>query len=183
MKKTIYLLYSLSVLFLLSACGEGDVGPQGPQGPQGPEGPEGPGSFIFEYEDVDFTAENDYIVILPYPSDFEGLDSDIALVYMYNGVEEGLDVWTPLPNTLITDNGILQYKYNFTLGDVKVFLDGDFDLDLLEPNETDAWIIRVVVVPGEFWSTTGRQDLSYQTVIEALGLEDLPSPGASKGRK
>ena len=160
-----------------------DEGPQGPVGPQGPEGPQGPAGesgFVFEFEDINFTSP-DYEVFLTYPNDFEGLDSDVALVYFLwdianvDGVD--LDVWRPLPQMVIDERGSLVYNYDFTKNDVRLFLESNFNLDDLQAIDTDNWIARVVVVPGDFWAAGRIQEglIDYYDLVEALGLPDLPA--------
>lgn len=178
--------FGLIILFVLSACGDSDVpGPRGPAGPQGPEGAPGESGFVFEYENINFTAPN-YDVILSYPDNFEGLASDVAVVYLLWDVEnidgEDVEIWRQLSQTVITNDGILQYNFDFTKYDVRLFLDAQFPLDNLTAMDTDEWVARVVIVPGEFWNSAGRMDLSnYHQVKEMLGLPEFaPRDGVSR---
>jgi hypothetical protein len=179
MKKIINII---SIVFALTFIGcVGDQGPQGPQGEQGPEGPEGPkgdSGFVFEFEDINFTSP-DYDVFLTYPPSFEGFDSDVALVYLLWGVENvdgvDLEVWRQLPQTVIDERGSLIYNFDFTKNDVRLFLEATFNLDQLEAIDTDNWIARVVVVPGDFWASSRFTGLiEYNDLKEALNLPDLP---------
>lgn len=175
-------IYSITVLALLlsTSCTEtiiGPVGPRGDQGPVGPEGAPGENGYVFEYENIDFTGGNNYEVFLPYPSDFEGLDSDIAIVYLLWDVQEingqSVDIWRPLPQQILFTDGTLQYNFDFSKNDVRLFLDANFSLDELTAIDTDGWVARVVVVPGSFWGS-GRVDINdYYQVKSMLGLPDL----------
>lgn len=171
-------------LALLSSCtfydsDPGPMGPQGAQGPQGIQGEQGESGFVLEWENVNFTAP-DYEVILAYSDfEFEGFDSDVALVYFLWGTEEvggeTLEIWRQLQQTVLTPDGILLYNYDFTKYDVRLFLDANYSLDLLPAIDTDEWIVRVVVVPGEYWNN-GRIDYSnYFDVVEMLELPELRS--------
>ncbi len=157
------------------------MGPQGPQGPDGPQGPAGESGYVFEYEDVDFTAP-EYEVFLPFPNDFESLSSDVALVYLLWDVVkvDGVDteVWRQVPQTLLTNQGTLQYNFDFSMVDVRLFMDADFSMDILGANDTDDWIVRVVIVPGNFWNSarTSSGDIPYNDLKEMLGLPDLATP-------
>jgi hypothetical protein len=162
MKKLFNLILAIN-LILLGSCTfngqDGAPGPQGPRGPQGPAGQDGQNgqeAFVFEYTDLTFTSANEYSLLLELPSDFEMLESDVVLVYfLYDYFEdEDLDLWRALPQTEFTDFGTLIYNYDFTLFDVNLFMDANFDLNLLGARFTDNWIARVVVVPGQF--TNGR---------------------------
>ena len=183
------MLLSLVLFSILAAC-EGPTGPPGPPGFDGIDGIDGvngvdgkPGEigFVMEWENVDLTAsenpDEDYKVILPFSDfDFEGLESDVSLVYFLWEIDSatGLEVWRPLPQTLIVEEGLLQYNYDFTMFDVKLAMDADFNLDALGAKDTDDWIVRVVVVPGEF--VGGRKAApgwSYYELAEKLGLPEL----------
>lgn len=179
--KTIFTIFGLVGLLAFSSCYVGDEGPVGPVGPRGPEGPQGiPGEtgYVFEYTDIDFTSTNNYEVFLNYPDDFETFSTDKVLVYFLWGQEDVngqlVDIWRQLPQTLIVPEGILQYNFDFTLNDVRLFMDADFSLDMLTADDTDGWIARVVVVPTDD-SYLGRIDYSdYNAVKEAFGLPELP---------
>jgi hypothetical protein len=182
--KTLNYIIVLSLIGFSLSCTE-SVGPQGPQGAQGADGPQGPigaageSGFVFEYTEVDFTTANNYEVYLDYPTDFEGVDSDVALVYLLwdvstDGDGNALEVWRQVPQTLLTSNGLLQYNFDFTKFDVHLFLSAEFNLDLLQPIDTDNWIVRVVIVPGTFWDGRSSVDHNdYTAVKEAYGLPDL----------
>jgi len=173
----------IAIAIILSIFGcigeEGPQGPVGPEGPQGPQGPAGESGFVMEFEDINFTAP-DYDVFLTYPSNFEGLDSDVALVYLLWGVEtvdgEDLEVWRQVPQTILDERGTLIYNFDFTKNDVRLFLEATFSLDNLTANDTDNWIARVVVVPGDFWASSRIMDgmIEYQDLKEALNLPDFP---------
>jgi len=191
MKTQLHLII-LALGLLVSSCYVEEVNPeqtQGPQGPQGPEGPAGESGYLFEFEGVNFTAPA-YDVILPYPDDFEGLDSDVALVYLLWGVEtdsngDPIEIWRQLPQTIFHPMGLLLYNYDFTLSDVRLFLDGEFNLDGLGAIDTDDWVVRIVVVPGEFWAS-GRSSIDhsdYQAVVEAYGLPELAQHGNVEDRR
>ena len=133
---------------------------------------------MFEFENINFTAP-DYEAFLDYPTDFVGYDSDVALVYLLwgnvpvNG--ENLDDWRPLPQTIFNSNGLLVYNYDFTKNDIRLFLNADFSMDKLTAKETDEWIARVVVVPGNFWASA-RMDKSmgYYQLMELLKSNNIP---------
>lgn len=186
MKNALLAISFVSLVTLFSCYESSEMGPPGPRGPEGPPGPVGPQGepgeigYVFEWSEIHFTAP-DYEVLLPYPSTFEGLDSDVALVYLLWGVtDDGQDIWRQIPANVFLDGGdILQYNFDFTKYDVSLFLDANFPLSELGADWTDNWIARVVVVPGAF--VDGRVDLSdYEAVELALGLPDMAG-SARKG--
>lgn len=177
MKNAFLLLAYLSITILFS-CSETVVGPEGPRGLQGNDGPQGipgeGGSYVFEFESINFTAGNDYRVILPYEN-FDGLTSDVSLVYFLWGESEetGAEIWRLLPQmVLFDDGGILNYNFDFTAGDASVFLQANFPLAELGAIDTDNWVARVVVIPGKFWESN-RVDMSdYYAVTEMMGVQN-----------
>lgn len=184
------LLNALIIVLLagLSSCINDEPGPVGPEGPEGPQGPKGDSGFVFEYENVDFTAP-DYEVYLPFPDNFESLNSDVALVYFLwdvvdiSGTET--EVWRQIPQTLFLEQGTLQYNFDFTMADIRLFLNATFDLGLLGAIDTDDWVVRVVIVPGDFWNSSRLMsgELSYDEAKEMFGLPELPTPELIKQRR
>ena len=170
------------MLLIMSSCITDEVGPAGPQGEQGPQGESG---FLFEFENVDFSAP-DYEVFLDFPDDFETLPSDVAIVYFLWDVVEidggDFEVWRQLPQSVLTQDGTLQYNFDFSMKDVRLFMEADFDMDRLEVIDTEDWIVRVVVIPGEFWNSA-RVGLGALTYQEAEELFDLPKTKRIKKAK
>ena len=186
MKTLQQLLWAILVISL-SACTTETIGPTGPQGPTGPEGPtgaQGESAILFEYSEVYFTAPN-YDVLLDYPNDFTGLESDVTLVYLLWEVDDnGLEIWRQLPQTIFTINGLLNYNFDFSTIDFRLFLSIDFDASLLVPRDTDDWIVRAVIVPGNFWGGRTSVDHSdYNAVKEAYGLPEMPKHTTTTRRK
>jgi hypothetical protein len=183
MKNLFNFTLAISLLFLGSCTFNGQDGAPGPQGPRGPQGPagqdgkDGEEAYVFEYVDLTFSASNEYSLLLEFPEDFQMLESDKVLVYfLYSDPNaDEPDLWRALPQTEFTDFGTLIYNYDFTIFDVALFLDANFDLNLLGATYTDNWIARVVVVPGQFPNgrTAEQVDLKdYDAVMEYYGLTE-----------
>jgi len=156
MKKIISLLF-ITALFLTSC--EGPVGPPGPPGNDG-------GLIVaqaFEIE-VDFTAANNYEIIEAYG--FEVLSYDVTLVYnAWETDNSGNPIWRLLPQIVEFDEGQLQYNFDFTQQDVRIFLDGDIDFDLLGNEWTQNQLFRVVVIPAD---NVGSVDINnLEAVLKA----------------
>ncbi len=153
--KRIGTLLSFIMLFAIVAC-TGDRGPQGPPGPPGPPGENGGGGGnyigqVFETT-VNFSSNNDYAVIVDFPSNIEVFESDAVLVYLLEEIVEGdIDVWAPLPQTFFVGGaGTMLYTFNHTFLDVKILLDADFPLNQLPSNFTQNQTFRIAVVPSEY---------------------------------
>lgn len=187
--KTVAKIIFLILLIGLMSCHEDAViveGPQGPRGATGLQGPQGatglqgaPGEtgYLFEYTNIDFESPS-LEVFLPFPSDFEVLSSDVVLVYLLWGVEDidgiSTDIWRPLQQLVFTGDGLLQYNFDHTLFDTRLFLDTEFPLEFLTLQDTEDWVARVVVVPATYWDqgrTIGSTD--YKALEAELGLPSL----------
>ena len=144
--KKFFLFFAVVSLVSFSSC-EGDRGPQGD-----------PGTNIlgqvFEVT-VDFTPGNDYSQLITVPSNIEVFESDAILVYLLEDVvSDGnggtLDVWSQLPQTFFVSQGTLVYNFDHTFLDVRLFLDGNFDLNTLGSEFTNDQTFRIAVVPSEY---------------------------------
>ena len=136
MKKILTLLFIST--FLFTAC-EGEQGPPGFNG----------GLIVSSAFEVtrNFTPGNNFEFLEPYG--FEVFPSDVTLVYILWDVQSGQDVWRLLPQNVEFPNGTLTYNYDFTRLDVRVFLDGNINLNQLGPEWTQNQTFRVVVVPAD----------------------------------
>lgn len=172
MKRTI-LSILLLIPILIQGCyveSQGPPGPRGTNGRDGNDGKDGDEAFVFEYE-FTFNRGN-YREILAFPDDFQMLESDVALVYFLWEVDDNdNEIWRLLPQNIFTPDGLLQYNFDFTRFDTSVFLDAEFNLDILGASYLENWIARVVVVPGNF---NGRIDYSdYNAVTDVFDLKDI----------
>lgn len=161
MKKTFLLLSFMTFLFI--SC-EGDPGPPGPPGADGLLGQ------VFEVQ-VDFTAANNYEFLVEFPSNIEVFDTDVVVAYILDEVDNGIDIWEPLPQTLFFGSDILLYGYDHTFFDINFFLDGTVDPSGLDPIYTDGVIFRVAVIPADF---AKNMDLTHiEQVMNTLKIEQV----------
>lgn len=162
--KNILLFLALSSTILFSSC-EGDPGPPGQDG----------GLIyaqVFE-QTVNFQYDaNNGIFTSPYIAfPFTVYESDVVLVYRYEGQAgigggETADVWSPLPqNIFYSDGAIIQYIFTNTFVDVQMMIEGNFDLSTLnDPTVLDNQTFRIAVVPSEFASTNP----SMEDILEVM---------------
>ncbi|KAA1246410.1 collagen-like protein [Aquimarina sp. RZ0] len=170
MKKIFTLLFLSTILFI--SC-EGDQGPPGFDGRDGADGPPGPQgedivADVFEIENVNFVAP-DFATRFTFPQNI--FDSDVVLVYRLEDVVEDLDVWEPLPTATIffEDGGFLQYRFNFTIGDVDIILESD-DPTTLGAEFTTNQVFRIVVVPAAFVQAKNINLNDLNSVMSSLKL-------------
>ncbi len=159
MKKiTTFLL--LFTAILISSC-------EGPIGPPGQDGDALIGT-IFEIQG-DFKASNNYELYYTFPNNFVIYDTDVVLVYILwetasvNGNQT--DVWRLIPQTVILSDGILQYNFDYTVDDVKVFLEGTTDFNKLLPAETDDQVFRIAVLPADFIASKKSVEISDLSIL------------------
>ena len=155
--------------FLCLSC-SGGSGSQGPPGPQGPPGEAGLLGQVFDVE-VTFTFANDYQVLVEFPADIQAFDSDIVHAYLLVEVDNGVDIWAPLPQTLFFGADILLYGFDYTFADIALFLDGTVDPATLDPLYTDNVVFRVAVIPADLVDFASTGDLEAE--ITSLPRESV----------
>lgn len=159
MKKISFIIILLASV-LIQSC-------EGPVGPPGEDGTSLIGT-VFEMEG-DFKASNNYELFFDFPQNFEIYNTDVALVYILwevatvNGNQT--DVWRLLPQTVILDDGILQYNFDYTVNDVRIFLEGTTNFNNLLPAETDNQIFRIAVLPADFVASKKSAEISDLSIL------------------
>ncbi len=167
--KTINCIILIMALAFFTSC-------EGVPGPPGEDGLDGD-SFIgtvFEIEG-DFTPANDYRLRFVFPEKTKVYESDVVLVYILWEQLPGnsgklLDVWRLLPQTIVLNEEILQYNFDFTYTDVEIFLGGSINLQSLLPSEALDQIFRIVVVPASFAKNNVLKAGDYNQLINSLGI-------------
>ncbi|MGF1669135.1 MAG: hypothetical protein ACFCU6_01700 [Balneolaceae bacterium] len=155
--------YLVLMLFIITGC-SGDRGPVGPEGPPGPEIL--PISFEFE---ADLLIDNDFEFFSPIPDEIEVFDSDVMLAFVLEDFieEDDLEVWRQLPITDFNNRGTRIFTFDFTLIDIRIFLDANYILD--ENDEFFGVLIRAVHVPADF-----IQGRAMSAAVESAGtLKEL----------
>jgi hypothetical protein len=174
--RTITGIILVFALAFLASC-EGEPGPPGRDGADGQNGQDGESFLgsVFEIEG-DFTSQNDYTLYFEFPGSITVYDTDVVLVYILWEIAEDnsgelIDVWRLLPQTVVLDEGVLQYNYDYTFADVQVFLEGTLDFNTLLPAETDDQIFRIVVFPADFITKKALDVSDYNLLIQSLGAK------------
>lgn len=164
--KTIKGIILIVALAIFSSC----EGPVGPVGPPGENGVNILGS-IFEVQG-DFTSGGNYTLNFTFPNDFEVFDSDIVLVYiLWEQANDGqIDVWRLLPQTVVLEEGVLQYNFDYTVADVQIYLEGTIPFSSLLPSETDNQVFRIAVVPADFAAKKSVDINDLGAVMKSLDI-------------
>lgn len=142
----------------------------GPPGPPGPPGQDGLLAQIFE-ANVTFSSQNDYQQLIEFPGNIKVYDTDIVMAYILTGVDNGVDIWEPLPQTLYFNDGSLLYGYNHTFADIVFFLDGTVNLYTLDPEFTNDIVFRIAIIPADFAKTFDINN--YNEVIRNLATDNI----------
>ena len=97
---------------------------------------------------VDFNIQNNYQIVESY--EFDVYDYDVTLVYILWETDNGQEVWRLLPqSTVFVGGATLNYNFDFTQTDVKLFLEGTANFENLDAVWTQDVIFRIVVVPAD----------------------------------
>ena len=162
MKKISAIILLFASAFILSC-----EGPMGPPGIPGEDGTSLLGT-IFELED-DFTPSNNYELFFDFPQNFEIYDTDVVLVYILwdvvNVNGKNTDVWRLLPQTIVLDEGVLQYNFDYTVNDVRIFLETTIPYGDLLPAETQDQVFRIAVLPADFIANKKSVEISDLSVL------------------
>ena len=149
---------------------------QGCEGPEGPAGAPGTPGFsaeaeVFEVTAVNFTPANDWFQTFALNPVI--LQSDNVLVYELVNTNDNIDTWALLPQVYYFPEGQAQYNFSFSFDQFSIFIDADFDFNLLPATFTSNKVFRIVIVPGYFSKGTQAVDYSdYHAVIEHFNIDD-----------
>ena len=179
MKKVSLLLALLTTVFFVSC--EGPAGPPGPPGFDGRDGLDGLDGVnilgtVIDYQDT-FSVNNDYTLFFEFPNTVEVFETDVVLVYLLwdqteDNTGQPVDIWRLLPQTIILNEGLLQYNYDHTFFDVSVFLDADFNLALLDPVYTDNQVFRVAILPADLLSGSRIDRSNIDQIMNLINVEE-----------
>ncbi|MBO0592536.1 hypothetical protein I2486_14105 [Cellulophaga sp. E16_2] len=160
MKKAIKLLGMFSIVLFVSCSGS-----DGLNGANGLDGEVIVGD-TYEIDAVDFSVANN-AVQFSFPQDI--VNGDAVLVYRLEEVNNGLDVWEPLPSAIFffDGGGYLQYRFNYTVGDVEIIVESD-DLTLAGDELMLNQVFRIIVVPSDLLSSIDTSDINF--VMTELGI-------------
>jgi hypothetical protein len=145
---------------------------EGPMGPAGFDGLDGADAEIgrtYEVDNVNFSVGAN-TVRFTFPENI--IDGDAVLVYRLEGVDGNLDIWEPLPTATIffDGGGFLQYRFNYTLGDVDIIIESD-DLASVGNEFTRNQVFRIVVLPSNL--IIGLDTSNMYNLLDQLGMDKM----------
>lgn len=105
-------------------------------------------TFIYTIKPSSWTLNADkttYTTILDIPEiDDVTLDDEGVLIYITD--PENANVQKPLPHTF----DMHAYSYEFTQGEIRVFIQSSDDIDLIPQAPTKPITAKVIIIPSEF---------------------------------
>ncbi|MGB5188565.1 collagen-like protein [Robiginitalea sp.] len=186
--KNLRRFFTVIIAFISLLSCEGPAGPPGPPGFDGFDGQDGVNILGTVYDIVgDFTPSNDYSLFSVFAEDVPGLEvfeTDVVLVYiLWDQIDDPtgpIDIWRLLPQTLLLQQGILQYNYDFTFEDVSIFLESDFNLGFLGPGDTNNQVFRIAILPADGAGKRNLDTSNIQEVMEYLQVTEANIPRVDK---
>lgn len=127
---------------------------------------------VYEIKNENFTHENDYYYSLSKSFNRPLYSGDMVLIFKQDGILNGNPIWVPLPKSYYLSEGYLEYTYDFTINDIKIYADADFNL--VNTSYISGQTFRVLVVPAIQGRTTNTTvDLKdYNSVIKYYNIND-----------
>jgi hypothetical protein len=123
-----------------------------------------PRTEVFEVT-TSFSSSNNYSSLVVFDPPLYSRDS-VLLYHLYD-VVNGQDVWKLMPQTYyFSDNGALDYNFDYTKFNAKIFLSANFNLNTLDASWTKNQTFRVVIIPDGFAKTVNKNNID--AVMSAL---------------
>ena len=125
-----------------------------------------PRTEVFEVT-TSFNSNNNYSKLVVFDPPIYSNDS--VLIYHLYDVVNGQDVWKLMPQTYyFNDGGALDYNYDFTKFNAKIFLSANFNLNTLAASWTQNQTFRIVIIPDGFAKTVNKNNID--SVMSALSV-------------
>ena len=130
---------------------------------------------VFQVNDVDFLP-NDYQVLVPLDPALYA--EDVILVYRQTyDASANVNVWQLIPRTIyLSDGGEVDYDYNFTVNDLLIYMDANFNLNEIPGSLTQNQVFRIAIIPGSVDGTAKGSNLEkykdYDTVAAQYGITE-----------
>ena len=126
----------------------------------------GPRNEVFEVT-TSFNSNNNYSSLVTFDPPI--YSSDSVLVYHLYDVVDGQDIWKLMPQTYyFNDGGELDFNFDYSRFNVKIFLEANFNLNTLPLTWTQNQTFRIVVIPDGFSKTVNKNNID--SVMSALNV-------------
>ena len=165
MRKIVTMIVLIGIT-VLSSC-------EGPQGPAGQNGYSAE-SEVFELKNINFGYNDVDGYNISQTFNPQIYSSDNILIYRLSGtIDSSTPIWQLIPRTLYLNQGELDYDYDFSREDFKIYAGGTFDLELT-PQYIQNQTFRIVIIPGYFSGRSAKKvdKNDYNAVIKAYNIND-----------
>ncbi len=126
-------------------------------------------SVVIDIKNQNFELKNNqYVISKKFLNTL--YDSDVVLIYRQAGTDAGAPVWQLIPRTLYLTQGELDYDFDFTKYDVKIYANGTYNL-ATTPQYINNQTFRVVIVPASFKNANINYE-DYDSVIKHFNIDD-----------
>ena len=98
------------------------------------------------------------------------VNTDVVLIFRQAGTESGVPVWQSIPRTLYIGADELDYDYDFTRNDIKIYAGGTYDL-ATTPQFIKNQTFRVVLVPASGKNANINYS-DYSSVVKHFGIAE-----------
>ena len=180
-KLNLFLGALVTILFISCEGPQGPPGLNGFDGLDGVDGAQGPAGE--EFEAIAFEIEIDLVLNTntntyefgpeQYPQDVILIPDDVILIYRLENITDGLDVWRQLPQPFFSDQGLLYYNFDFTAGDYSLFIEPDFDVNLVPTDLVQNQVFRIVVIPADLGASAKFDTSNINNVMSKFRINEL----------
>ena len=123
-----------------------------------------PRTEVFEVT-TSFSSSNNYSSLVVFDPPL--YSSDSVLLYHLYDVVNGQDVWKLMPQTYyFNDGGALDFNFDYTKFNAKIFLSANFNLNTLASSWTKNQTFRIVIIPNGFAKSVNKNNID--AVMSAL---------------
>lgn len=99
--------------------------------------------------------------------------TDVVLIYRRDS-SSGTAVWKLLPKTYYFDAGEMDYTFDFTVNDIQIYADANFNLTAQDTSFKNTYLnnqtFRVVLIPASGRANVKYED--YDAVIKYYNIDD-----------
>ena len=164
-------------IFLLFVAVAGLITFQSCEGPQGPPGYDGVVPAVYEVE-THLNRNNGYEAIFEFKPALN--NADLVFVFRLDGVDNKVDVWRMLPQTYYIGANEIDYNFDYTKFDFRVFLESTSTTpDAIDNGYwTNNQIFRAVVIEGYFGDTKRAASvidetrLDYESIVKKYNIKE-----------
>ncbi|MDO5616020.1 MAG: hypothetical protein Q4G16_07510 [Cruoricaptor ignavus] len=126
-------------------------------------------TYSVVYQATGTFAPNSYELYYDFPRTLP--NTDMVLVYRLSEVYNGQAVWQQIPRTVYLTEGELDYDFDFTVSNVRLFVQANYDIANTPSDYLVNQTFRMLVIPAS--AGKNAVDLSdYDAVVKHYNIND-----------